>query len=196
MLWRRRSRNEERIESSVFQAMVDWRRLEMVSARRKNEKKRLGLRTQRSRLESVFSMKHSHRYDKSLGSHRKSEQEGDGLDPKYDRSPWGSSRKPLDRKAAQLCAQIRRSLEFIIPEVLADTRWDAVVLEVEPAPNTSHLLVHLQAIQNLNPVDLRSLEQALLARTGAIRTMVAQSICRKKAPTLSFQVVPFLDIPT
>ncbi len=140
-------------------------------------------------------MKHSHPRDKSSDNPSESACEDDGIDPRHDRSSFIPSRKAMDRKAAQLCAQIRRSLEFIIPEALADTRWDALVLEVEPSPNTSHLLVHLQALQSLDPAEIRLLEQAVLDRMGLIRTSVAQSICRKRAPTLSFRILPCLESP-
>ena len=96
----------------------------------------------------------------------------------------------VDRKAAQLCAQIRRALDYVVPEVLADTKFDAMVVEVEPAPNTSHLLVVVQAIGQLDFEETRLLEAEIANRSGAIRTAVAQSIHRRKTPTFSFCVVP------
>ncbi|MFN7627823.1 MAG: hypothetical protein ACK5PZ_13410 [Pirellula sp.] len=117
-------------------------------------------------------------------------QSGDGEDPRYDvRSSFSSSNK-FDRKAAQLCSQIRRALEFIIPEVLQDSDWDAVVLDVRPAPNTGHLLVLLQAIEDLDGDRCQQLEAAVFRRVGQIRTAVAGSIQRRKVPTLTFRVVP------
>jgi ribosome-binding factor A len=116
-------------------------------------------------------------------------------DPRYDlryaSSPTGTfSRGKIDRKAAQLCAQIRRALDYVIPEVLSETKFDAIVLDVEPAPNTSHLLVILQAIGQLDASEIRELDFEIAQRAGSIRTAVAQSIYRRKTPTLSFRIVP------
>ncbi len=96
----------------------------------------------------------------------------------------------VDRKAAQLCSQIRRALDFAIPEALADTDWDAFVLEVTPAPNTSHLLVLLQTDNHLDEQDRQSLLREIIRRSGIIRTSVAQSIHRRKTPTFSFLIAP------
>ena len=135
--------------------------------------------------------KHSIKHNPDLAS---SLQPDDGVDPRYDaRSPEGSlsaSRGKVDRKAAQLCSQIHRALDFIIPDTLQDTDWDAMVLDVQPAPNTGHLLVLLQAVGQLDEDGLRQLELAVLQRAGLIRTAVAGSIQRRKTPTLTFRFVP------
>ncbi len=125
----------------------------------------------------------------------KSQSENERGDPRYDlryaSNPAGTfSRGKIDRKAAQLCAQIRRSLDYVIPEVLSETKFDAMVLDVEPATNTSHLLVILQAIGQLDASEIRELDFEIAQRAGSIRTAVAQSIYRRKTPTLSFRIVP------
>ncbi len=96
----------------------------------------------------------------------------------------------VDRKASQLCSQIRRALDFVIPEALQDSDWDALVLDVQPAPNTGHLLVLLQAVGQLDDAELKLLELAIDQRAGIIRTAVASSIQRRKTPTFTFRFVP------
>ena len=95
-----------------------------------------------------------------------------------------------NRKAAQLCAQVRRALDYGLSEALSDSTFDAYIMDVVPAPNTSHLMVLVQPAATLDEAGLRSLQDAILRCSGKLRTMVAESIHRRKTPTLSFQVVP------
>lgn len=113
-------------------------------------------------------------------------QPDDGKDPKYDVRGYHKNRK-LDRKAAQLCQQVRQALDFIVPESLQDTELDALVVSVQPAPTTGNLLVLLTGVDP-NQDDLE-LHQAIVERAGAIRTSVAESIQRRKAPTLTYRVI-------
>ncbi len=95
-----------------------------------------------------------------------------------------------DRKAAQLCAQVRRALDFGLSEALSDSTLDAYIMDVLPAPNTSHLLVTVQPAAPLDEEGVRSLQATLERHAGMLRTAVAESIHRRKTPTLSFRVVP------
>jgi len=129
-----------------------------------------------------------HRRNKSAHDPRLcgSVQPDDGTDPKYDVRGYHNESKP-DRKAAQLCAQVRQALDFIIPDSLQDTVYDALVISVQPAPNTGNLLVLLTSVDP-NQDDLE-LHQAIVERAGSIRTLVAESIQRRKAPTLTYRVI-------
>lgn len=95
-----------------------------------------------------------------------------------------------DRKAAQLCAQVRRALDYGISEALSESSMDAYVLDVVPAPNTSHLLVVVQPAVDTDESGIRDLELELQRHAGLLRTTVAESINRRKTPTLSFRVLP------
>lgn len=95
-----------------------------------------------------------------------------------------------NRKAAQLCAQVRRALDFGLSEALSDSTFDAYIMDVVPAPNTSHLMVLVQPAATLDEEGLRMLQETIVRCSGKLRTTVAESIHRRKAPTLSFQVVP------
>lgn len=95
-----------------------------------------------------------------------------------------------NRKAAQLCAQVRRALDYGLSEALSDSTLDAYIMDVVPAPNTSHLMVLVQPAATMDEAGLRSLQEAIVRCSGKLRTMVAESIHRRKTPTLSFQVVP------
>ena len=95
-----------------------------------------------------------------------------------------------DRKAAQLCAQVRRALDYGISEALSDSPIDAYILDVVPAPNTSHMIVLVQPAAEADAEAVRDLEDELQRHAGLLRTTVAESINRRKTPTLSFRVVP------
>ena len=97
---------------------------------------------------------------------------------------------PNDRKAAQLCAQVRRALDYGISEALSDSPIDAYILDVVPAPNTSHMIVLVQPAAEADADAVRDLEDELQRHAGLLRTTVAESINRRKTPTLSFRVVP------
>ena len=101
-----------------------------------------------------------------------------------------SGGKKSVRKSAQLCAQIRRALEFIVPDALASSTFDAIVMDVQPAPNSGHFLVLLAPTLPLNNIDQQELERELVHRSGVIRTAVAQSIRRRKVPTITFRIMP------
>jgi ribosome-binding factor A len=116
----------------------------------------------------------------------------DFIDPKeYFRDQTDFSKQ--DRKALQLCRQVEQTLSY----VLCDTD-DASMLEmlqvvsVIPAPDASRLLVTLQADNSKNydhPTALAAIEE----HKGRLRTEVANSISRKRAPMLIYNVIPCLS---
>lgn len=117
--------------------------------------------------------------------------EGDGKDPRFDPA-YATSASRIDRKAMQLCRQVSHALEYCVNEHL-DADCAVMVVDVAPAPNTSHLLVLLQAIEPLELEQIMSVEKILNQNVGALRMSIAQSIHRKKTPTLTIRVLPRLD---
>ncbi len=93
------------------------------------------------------------------------------------------------RKAKQLCSQIHRALEYCINEDIP-TELAVTVVDVAPAPNTSHLLVTVEPLEQVSVEDYPAILESLGAEYGKLRTEVAQSIHRKKTPTLSFSIQP------
>jgi ribosome-binding factor A len=125
----------------------------------------------------------------------------DGLDPHAGsrlmpgaRHPQGRSRTGLDRKAVQLCHQVAETLE----EVLADC-GDAVlqalrVLDVEPAPDASRLLVTV-AVDGLprEKLDPERVHDHLARASGYLRSEVASAITRKRTPVLVYRLATDRD---
>ena len=111
----------------------------------------------------------------------------DGVDPRtFFRDP---SRRRTNRKALQLCAQVARTLgEVLAWESGDDLLRDLTVESVQPAPDSSRLLVtvRLHAAPGTVPAD-RVLEHLNRAQ-GKLRAEVAAAIHRKRVPELTFRV--------
>jgi ribosome-binding factor A len=95
-----------------------------------------------------------------------------------------SSDAKVERKTRQFCRQVQRALNMALADwTAADHPGGVFVEEVSPAPHCGHLLVHI-AVH-----DGQSIAEALGAlRSDAthLRSEVARSIARKRAPELSF----------
>jgi ribosome-binding factor A len=96
-----------------------------------------------------------------------------------------------DRKSMQLCAQVRRALEYGVDEVLEGSALVSIS-DVVPAPNTSHLMVIVQPLGELSFEDSLELQAKLASNSSRLRTLVSEFIHRRKTPTLSFSVLPSL----
>jgi ribosome-binding factor A len=92
-------------------------------------------------------------------------------------------RQKPDYKALQLCRQVQRMLGLSLAGLGDEILAELIVEDVTPAPNASHLLVHVVVPEHRSIVEvLERLDRA----TARLRAEVAQAITRKKAPGLSF----------
>ena len=133
------------------------------------------------RSKGSFVLKHRNRRQ------RRSE---DFVDPAFAQALGGSrsdrlsSGRQVERKARQFCRQVQRALNLALADRHSDDGLnDLFVEDVSPAPDCGHLLVHV-----VIPAD-RSVNEALSAlRQDAprLRSEVAMTITRKRAPELSF----------
>ncbi len=93
-----------------------------------------------------------------------------------------------DRKTRQLCQQVRRALILALGGECADELLrDVYVESVEPMGGAAQLLVRVVVPRGAAAWDVLA---RLNDRSARLRTIVAQSICRKRAPALAFVVVP------
>lgn len=107
----------------------------------------------------------------------------DGIDPRT--RPRGGSRAKLRRHAQQLCRQVAETLEYVLAEQGEILRGLHVVA-VEPAPDTSRLLVTVGALLHDRIDPAAALEQ-LERASGRLRSEVAAAITRRRAPALAFR---------
>lgn len=122
--------------------------------------------------------------------------DGDGIDP-HTRAKVGSGWRPshgrsgvgLDRKALQLCHQVAETLEEVLAECGDAVLQELRVLDVEPAPDVSRLLVTLAVEawhdETVNPTRI---QDHLTRAAGHLRSEVASAITRKRAPVLVYRL--------
>lgn len=113
--------------------------------------------------------------------------DGDGKDPRFDRDPW-QSRAQAGRKARQLCCQVREALHQAMASSRDEVVRELTVADVREAPNSGHLLVlvHLPPGRDVDPGDARA---SLAAAHGYLRARMSESISRRYAPEISFEIV-------
>lgn len=102
------------------------------------------------------------------------------------RRAWLAS--TASRKSLQLCKQIERSLGLILGEFDNPVLSDLQVVGVEPVPHCNRLLITLRQVDGTSST--RDLLSHLASASGRVRCEIAASIHRKRAPELSFCVVP------
>jgi ribosome-binding factor A len=112
----------------------------------------------------------------------------DGHDP---RRQWRSHDSiPPKRKALQLCAQVARTLAVVLSgESGDDVLRDFVVESVVPAPSSARLQVTVTVGDSADAETLRSVAERLEYARGPLRTEVAATIRRRRAPDLLFRLV-------
>lgn len=110
---------------------------------------------------------------------------GDGLDPKLERD--GEGRGAGSRKARQLCAQAAEALSFALAASADETLAGLTVVSVVPGPDTSRLIATV-AMSPGDPFEPNELLARLDRAAGHLRSEVARSITRRKAPTIAFRI--------
>jgi ribosome-binding factor A len=110
----------------------------------------------------------------------------DGIDPKLEkRRRAASARKESPRKTRQLCGQVARTLNLALGSCNDPVLQQLMVQAVEPAPDASRLRVWVTC-DSLADIDPGEAQSRLGAAAGWLRSQVAASIHRKKAPVLLF----------
>ncbi|APW61423.1 hypothetical protein [Paludisphaera borealis] len=97
----------------------------------------------------------------------------------------------VDRKTMQLCHQVAVTLDEVLAECGDPLLHGLHVVDVEPSPDVSRLLVIL-APDDGEPVDgpdaLHRVEAHLSRASGHLRGEIAQAITRKRAPALVYHL--------
>ena len=139
----------------------------------------------RSRFSRSSPSKYAHEY----------EHVHDSQNPRLADADWfkkelsSSRQRRQEHKTRQLCRQAYRSLTLALAEFAHDPLLaDLVIQAVEPAPDVARLLVFVYSTAPLT--DAAALYQRLAEVTGRLRGELASAITRKRAPELSFCVLP------
>ncbi len=116
---------------------------------------------------------------------------GHTWEPRPDR--WDSGRREsadrdAGRKARQLCSQVADTLNYVLAgECDDEVLQNLCVLAVNPAPNTSRLLVTVCSCVPDPNLDVVQVLERLSRATGKLRCEVAATIHRRRTPQLLFQ---------
>ncbi len=85
-----------------------------------------------------------------------------------------------------MCAQVRDAVALVVAEEVDPVLSGAWVVEATPAPHIGHLQIVVAVPAD---ADVDAVHQRLESMAGQIRGEVADSIHRKKTPSLSFVVM-------
>lgn len=135
--------------------------------------------------ETMKSRKPSHRDILSSCSEIRPD---DGIDP---RTFFGKSeRKKSNHKNLQMCGEIARTLSLVLAWESGDDLLQALIVEsVQPAPDSSRVLVTVRVQPRAEVVDIGQVQERLHQCRGRFRTEVAAAIHRKRVPELVFRVL-------
>ncbi len=112
--------------------------------------------------------------------------EEDGSSPRFDVDESRiHERAKARRKDLQLCKQVRLAIESALSSGADTALHDAIVVDVEPAPDASRLRVRLASRRG--EVHLPELMHRIVAAVGYLRGEVAAATSRKRVPVLVFE---------
>jgi len=116
----------------------------------------------------------------------------DGVDPRLlNKEKWKSKKSShVDcRKQGQLCKQVERTIAlFFAGESLQQALNDLSTRDVELMPNGKTFSVVLLIPTEMSHEELADVVDALSRVRGLIRSVVAQTIHRKRAPAIQFRI--------
>lgn len=113
----------------------------------------------------------------------------DGVDPRDFFRDGGASRHKNDYATLRLCAQVRQTLELVLPGALGAAGAALRVASVTPAPDASRLLVSIVIDESTPEATKRWIEARLVEIAPWLRSEVAASITRRKSPMLSWALI-------
>lgn len=136
--------------------------------------------------------KNQHRWTKTAASLCAEISAEDGVEPRIFMAK--QSRKKSSAKELQLGKEAARILSLVLAgETKSPLLRDLVVLSVLPEGNGQQLCVTVGHYATDNPFDESQVLAALASAQGLLRTVLAQSINRKRVPMLSFRYLGILD---
>lgn len=115
--------------------------------------------------------------------------EDDGIPPRRKKSRREQRHEKPHRKTLQLCGQVAHVLEAVLTGECRDEDLQRLqVVSVVPAPHSGRMAVTVQVEHLKSPADIAAIQAKLNFVTPWLRTEVAESITRRKAPELTFVV--------
>jgi ribosome-binding factor A len=117
----------------------------------------------------------------------------DGIDPRM--LLHKPTRKNIHRKTYQVCKQAEKTLNLVLAGESAEpVLREVIVCAVEPNPDSTHLLVIVEANSTVVPLDENDVLGALRRAGGRLRSALATAINRKRTPQISFRFIAFTEV--
>jgi ribosome-binding factor A len=118
----------------------------------------------------------------------------DGVDPRT--LLHQPTRKKTHRKTYQVCKQAEKTLNLVLAgESSEPVLHELIVCAVEPNPDSTHLLVIVEANSTVVPLDENEVLGALQRAGGRLRSALATAINRKRTPQISFRFIASTGVP-
>ncbi len=112
--------------------------------------------------------------------------DGPSQDPLVSKFFHPAPKAAFERKARQLCEEVRRTLEFALDwECDDDLLAELWIAAVDPAPDASRLRVSIEIPPGRDPVAVLERLDRMRPR---LRAEVARAVTRKRAPDFFFAV--------
>ena len=113
--------------------------------------------------------------------------EGDGEDPRYSKHP---RKRAPNRKALQLCAQVRDAINLILAGAHNGILQELMAENVVPAPDSTNLLITIAPAWGHDwwVAEPEMIQDSLQYAYTWIRSEVAKEIHRKKVPQLQLKL--------
>ncbi len=94
-----------------------------------------------------------------------------------------------DRRTLQMCGEVRRALDLVMTGECDDEILRGLYVQsVTPAPDAAHLLVTVSPLDPRDPTPPHTILQHLQIFAGRFRTAIAETINRRRAPDLMFNI--------
>lgn len=100
------------------------------------------------------------------------------------------SRTKAGHKQEQLCSQVAETINLSLADSADPRLCDLVVQSVMPTPDGARLLVIVRATEQVSVDALNERYDALNSARTWLKAEVAAEIHRKRAPDLTFRVLP------
>ncbi len=115
----------------------------------------------------------------------------DGVDPRT--LLHKPTRKKPHHKTYQICKQAEKTLNLVLAgESTEPLLRELIICAVEPNPDSTHLLVIVEANSTDILLNENEVLEALQRAGGRLRFALATTVNRKRIPQISFQFVDFI----
>ncbi len=116
----------------------------------------------------------------------------DGIDPSLLFRPEAPPRDLA--RLRRLCAEVGRALDLALCDCGDPLLQELSVDEVLPAPDATRLEVRVRLLRPVDAQEVALLRERLARARGRLREAAAAAVQRRRAPDLTFRVIPGSEV--